>query len=158
VRIRAALVASVALVVIAAGCGSSSGDDSSTTSTAVEAATTTTAADAPQNATTVGDPERGRDIWETGGAVIVKPGRTYCHSIDGSELTGDSVRLAPSWLGISERAGHRIPGMSAEDYLRESIVDSSAFIVEGYEDRMHSFRYELNEADLNSLIAFLITL
>jgi hypothetical protein len=158
VRIRAALVASVALVVIAAGCGSSSGDDSSTTSTAVEAATTTTAADAPQNATTVGDPERGRDIWETGGGVIDPAGCAWCHSLDGSELTGDMVRLAPSWLGISQRAGNRVPGMSFEEYLRESIMDPSAFVVEGYPDRMHSYRYELNEADVNSLIAFLLTL
>ena len=43
-RIRVVLGASLALVLIAAGCGSSS-DDSSTTSTAGEAATTTTAAE-----------------------------------------------------------------------------------------------------------------
>lgn len=43
-RIRFALGASLALVLIAASCSSSSGDDDSTTSTAAEAATTTTAA------------------------------------------------------------------------------------------------------------------
>jgi hypothetical protein len=48
--------------------------------------------------------------------------------------------------------------MSAEEYLRESILSPSTFIVEGYEDRMHSFRYTLNDADVNSLIAFLLTL
>lgn len=49
--------------------------------------------------------------------------------------------------------------MSAEDYLRESILSPSAFIVEGYEDTMGNlFRYTLNDADVNSLIAFLLTL
>jgi hypothetical protein len=114
--------------------------------------------DAPQNATAAGDPERGRDIWETGGAVIDQAGCVYCHSIDGSEQTDNVLRLAPSFLGISKQAGDRVPGMSAEEYLRESIISPSNFIVEGYEDQMHSFRYELNESDLNSLIAFLITL
>jgi hypothetical protein len=115
--------------------------------------------DAPQNATAAGDPERGRDIWETGGGVVENPGCSYCHSIDGSEQTENILVLAPSWLGISERAGDRIPGMSAEEYLRESILSPSTFIVEGYEDIMGShWRYSLNDADVNSLIAFLLTL
>jgi hypothetical protein len=91
---------------------------------------------APQNETTAGDPERGRDIWGTGGAVIAKPGCVYCHSIDGSEQTDDFTVLAPSLLGISQQAGDRIPGMSAEEYLRESILSPSTFIVEGYENIM----------------------
>ena len=119
-----------------------------------ESATTDVSADA----TVVGDPERGRDIWETGGGVIESTGCAWCHSLDGSELTGDMFRLAPSWLGISQRAGNRVPGMSSEEYLRESMVDPSAFIVEGYPDRMHSYRYELTDADVNSLTAFLLTL
>ena len=115
--------------------------------------------DAPQNATRGGDPERGRDIWETGGGVVEEPGCSYCHSIDGSEQTGSIDVLAPSWLGISTQAGDRIPGMSAEEYLRESILSPSAFVVDGYEDRMGNlFRYTLNDADVNSLIAFLLTL
>jgi hypothetical protein len=112
-----------------------------------------------QNAATAGDPERGRDIWETGGGVVEKPGCVYCHSIDGSEQTDNITVLAPSWLGISKQAGDRVPGMSAEEYLRESILSPSTFIVEGYEDRMGNlYRYTLNDADVNSLIAFLLTL
>jgi hypothetical protein len=48
--------------------------------------------------------------------------------------------------------------MSAEEYLRESIIDPAAFVVEGYEERMHNYQYELNDEDLDSLIAFLLTL
>jgi hypothetical protein len=115
--------------------------------------------DAPQNTTAAGDPERGRDIWATGGGVVDKSGCVSCHSIDGSEQTDDFRSLAPSWLGISKQAGDRVPGMSAEEYLRESILSPSTFIVEGYEDKMgNNYRYALNDADVNSLIAFLLTL
>jgi hypothetical protein len=87
---------------------------------------------APEIAAPVGDPERGRDIWATGGGVVGEPGCSYCHSIDGSEQTDDVVVLAPSWLGISDQAGGRVPGMSAEEYLRESMLSPSAFIVDGF--------------------------
>jgi hypothetical protein len=91
-----------------------------------------------QNVTTAGDPERGCDIWATGGAVIDEAGCSYCDSVDGSEQTDEILVLASSWLGISKQAGDRIPGMSAEEYLRKSILSPSTFIVEGHEDRMGS--------------------
>ncbi len=48
--------------------------------------------------------------------------------------------------------------MSAEEYLRESIVDPSAFVVEGYSDAMpKSFRILLSEEDIDNLVAFLLT-
>jgi hypothetical protein len=41
---------------------------------------------------------------------------------------------------------------------RESIVNPGAFVVEGHEDMMHSYRCELDGDDLDSLIASLLTL
>jgi hypothetical protein len=112
-----------------------------------------------QNVTTAGDSERGCDIWATGGAVIDEAGCSYCDSVDGSEQIDEILVLASPWLGISKQAGDRIPGMSAKEYLRKSVLSPSTFMVEGYEDRMGNlFRYSLNDADVNSLIAFLLTL
>jgi hypothetical protein len=112
-----------------------------------------------RNATTAGDPERGCCIWATGGAVIDEAGCSYCDSVDGSKQTDEILVPASSWLSLSKQAGDRIPGMSAEEYLRKSILSPTTFIVEGYEDRMGNlFRYGLNDADVNSLIAFLLTL
>ena len=82
-------------------------------------------------AATVGDPERGREIWDTGGGVINQVrqvGCQACHSLDGGESTFPGER-APTWQGISGRAGDRVPGLSAEEYLRESIVDPAAYSV-----------------------------
>jgi hypothetical protein len=51
-----------------------------------------------------------------------------------------------------------VPGLSATDYLWESIVDPGAFVVEGYRDSMpKSFALLLSEEDIASLVAFLLT-
>jgi hypothetical protein len=109
----------------------------------------------------VGDPERGREIWDTGGGVINQDqgvGCQACHSLDGSEKTVPRGAIAPTWQGISGRAGDRVPGLSAEEYLRESIVEPAAYIVEGYSDIMpKGFKILLSGEDIDSLVAFLLT-
>ncbi len=104
----------------------------------------------------VGDPERGRQIWDDGGGVL-SGACSVCHSLDGSEKV--AMTRAPSWQGISEQAGDRVPGLSAEEYLRESIVDPAAYIVDGYlADAMpKGFKFLLSEEDIDNLVAFLLT-
>jgi hypothetical protein len=108
----------------------------------------------------IGDPERGREIHETGGGVIGgewEVGCSSCHTLDGSVKTPVAI-AAPSFQGISERAGERVPGMSAEEYLRQSIVDPSAYVVEGFGNLMQKdFESLLSEEDIDSLVAFLLT-
>jgi len=100
----------------------------------------------------IGDPERGREIFETGGGVLTGDGCIKCHSLDGSE------NVAPTMLGISARAGERVPGLSAVDYLRQSIVDPRAYFVEGFPLPMSTqLRNILSEEDIDALVAFLLT-
>jgi hypothetical protein len=48
--------------------------------------------------------------------------------------------------------------LSAEEYLRESIVDPAAYIVEGYPDGMpKAYKILLSEEDIDNLVAFLLT-
>ena len=104
----------------------------------------------------MGDPERGRQIWEDGGGAIAAPGCSFCHSLDGSEKVAGA--RAPTWQGISALAGDRVPGLSAAEYLRESIVDPAADVVDGYSDGMpKGFKLLLSEEDIDSLVAFLLT-
>ncbi len=64
----------------------------------------------------------------------------------------------PSFQGISKRAGDRVPGLSAVEYLRQSIVDPSAYVVEGFVDIMPiSIGFLLSEEDIDNLVAFLLT-
>ena len=104
--------------------------------------------------------ERGREIHETGGGVIgieTGIGCSDCHSLDGS-VKPFFPDAAPSFQDISKRAGERVPGLSAVEYLRQSIVDPSAYMVEGFNDHMHQgFRFLLSEEDVDALVAFLLT-
>ncbi len=55
-------------------------------------------ADTTAQTAAVGDPERGRQIWEDGGGVL-SDGCSVCHSLDGSEQV--AMRRAPTLQGIS---------------------------------------------------------
>ena len=102
----------------------------------------------------IGNPERGREIFETG-AELTTQICSNCHSLDGSI---DEKHPAPSLQGIAERAGNQADDLSAVEYLRQSIIDPSAYIVEGFTNDMdNSYKYLLSEEDLNDLIAYLLT-
>ena len=103
-----------------------------------------------------GDPELGEEIFRT--RLADEPGRhacSNCHSLlEEKGPFGD-----PTLLGFSEDAGGRIEGMSAEEFLRESIVDPSAYVAEEYDDNVMPKVYGeiLTEEEIDHLIAFLLT-
>lgn len=104
----------------------------------------------------IGDPESGQQIFENGTEIVSRE-CAGCHSLDGVDIESGSHKY-PTLLGISERAGDRLPEMSTVEYLRQSILDPAAYIVEGYEDRMEKgYKYGLSENEVNDLIAFLLT-
>ncbi|HHC09595.1 MAG TPA: hydrogenase iron-sulfur subunit [Actinobacteria bacterium] len=81
-------------------------------------------------------------------------GCRVCHS-----LRPDKVVVGPSLHGVATRAATRVPGMTAEEYLRESIVDPGAYVVEGFPDVMlRNFEEILTEDEIDDLVAFLLTL
>lgn len=143
------LVASVVLLAgILAACGDD-GDDAATATPAAPAATATPAAEpTPANGGDgEGDPEAGRQL---AGAQCAA-----CHSFDGSPSVG------PTWQGLY---GHEVALESGEtvvadeEYLRESIVDPNAKIVEGFPAVMPSFATILSEEQITDIIAFIRTL
>lgn len=77
-----------------------------------------------------------------------------CHS-----TLPDSVIVGPSLAGIPERAGERIEGLTAEEYLKQSILDPGAYIVEGFNDLMPRTIGEVYDKEqIDALIAYLMTL
>lgn len=97
-----------------------------------------------------GDVAAGQQIFNTGGDSGIPC--ASCHTLDGTDLVG------PSLQGIAERAAEREPGTSATDYLHESIVNPSAYLVSGYEDLMNNdYSDTLSDADIDNLVAFLMT-
>jgi ferredoxin/coenzyme F420-reducing hydrogenase delta subunit/cytochrome c551/c552 len=78
-----------------------------------------------------------------------------CHSLQpGVDLVG------PSFVGIASRAGDRVPGLTAEEYLYQSITNPDAYIVEGYPagQMVPNLAEILTEEQIDDLIAFLMTL
>ncbi|GAB4421201.1 MAG: hypothetical protein Kow00106_18030 [Anaerolineae bacterium] len=86
-----------------------------------------------------------------GEALFTSLGCVGCHSLDGTPGAG------PSLAGIAARAGNTVAGQSAADYLHQAIVEPNAYVVEGYSPIMPAYD-TLSEADLASLVAYLLTL
>ena len=78
-----------------------------------------------------------------------------CHT-----TTPDMIVVGPSLAGIATRAGSRIPGMDAEAYIRDSIVNPSNYTVEGFrEGLMPAAVYEsLTPEEYESVVDYLMTL
>ena len=104
-----------------------------------------------------GDPEVGEEIFNTkrGGVGFGEQlGCSHCHSL-GEKRPGDGPPIGL----ILEDAAKGVEGMSAEEFLRQSIVDPSAYIAEGFFDNWMPKVYGelLTEEDINNLIAFMLT-
>jgi cytochrome c oxidase subunit 2 len=87
----------------------------------------------------------------SGAKLFRQYGCITCHGVTAPTLAGlfgtDRDVLLPS--------GRRTRVRANESYLRESILDSGAKIVPGYQPIMPSFRGQLNEEQLIQLIAFI---
>ena len=133
------------MVVAVALVGCASGDATTTAVTVAQAAA-------------VGDPLRGYEIWDDGGDVI-NTACSHCHSVDGTENT--NAFTGPSFKGINRRAGATVDGLSAEEYLNQSILDPRAYIVAGFAGggkMPNSYQFLLSDEDVDDLVAFLLGL
>jgi len=82
-------------------------------------------------------------------------GCTQCHSTDGAKGVG------PSFAGFFTRE-HKLRGGTSvtpsEAYIRESLLDPQAKVVEGFEPVMPSFNGRLHELEIKGLAAYLESL
>lgn len=87
------------------------------------------------------------------GQTIYSQRCASCHSIaDGVLIVG------PSFWNIANTAEERIDGQDAREYLRNSILNPSDYVVEGFNDVMQKNLGEvLSSDDINGVIAFLMS-
>lgn len=138
-KVLMVVVIVLALSLVLAACGGGGGEASETASGGV-----------------VGNPDRGKRLYEqTTIGTASAPGCITCHSLE-----PDVVIVGPSHAGVGARAGTYVAGMSAEDYLHESIVSPDAHIVDGFTPGVmyQNFGAELNEQEIADLVAYLLTL
>jgi cytochrome c551/c552 len=78
-----------------------------------------------------------------------------CHS-----LSPDTVIVGPSLAGIAASAGTREPGMSAADYIEESILSPDQFKVPGFEKVQMDMTLAktLTYDEISEIVAYLLTL
>ena len=66
----------------------------------------------------------------------------------------------PGVASVGNRAATSMPGVSAEDYLRQSILEPNVFVVEGFPEGVMppGWNEALTADQINNLIAYLLTL
>ena len=113
------------------------------------------------NGETAGDAARGEELYmmttigDTGA-----PGCITCHSVEPTDNPMLASPVGPSHYGVAGRASEYVEGMSAEEYLRESIVEPDAHIVEGFPEGVMYQNYadDLTDQQISDLVAYLMTL
>ena len=60
---------------------------------------------------------------------------------------------------VAQVAATRRPGLSAQEYIRQSVLDPGAYVVPGYQDSMpRDLGRDLSPTDLDALVAYLSSL
>ena len=107
-----------------------------------------------QDARLSADPEAGKRLFN-GATLGANAGCQICHSLEpGVQLVG------PSLAGVATRSETRVPGLSGQDYLMQSLVDPDAYVVEGFQpgQMRPDLAQALSQQQLDDLVAFLMTL
>ena len=78
-----------------------------------------------------------------------------CHSLDEGVII-----VGPSLAGIGARGGETVPGVSAAEYIRESIMDSEVYLVEGFPagTMPNVWGEQLSDEQIDDLVAYLLSL
>jgi nitric oxide reductase subunit C len=80
----------------------------------------------------------------------------YCSSCHAT--SGDGVIVGPSLAGVATRAEDRVAGLDADAYIRQSILEPSAYMVPGFDDLMpKTWGQVLSAGELDALVAYLLT-
>lgn len=126
-----------ALVVGLAACGGSGGASSSSSSGGGS-----------------GNAGAGEDLFNKK-LVGTQPGCVTCHSLEEGV-----VMVGPSLHGVGSRAGSAVDGQSAEEYLKTSIMSPDDHVVDGFDAGTMPIALsdELDEGQVNDLVAYLLTL
>lgn len=98
--------------------------------------------------------EAGAKLYEQD-IIGTQPGCKTCHSLEAGK-----VIVGPSMAGIGTRAGSTVSGMSAEEYLKQSILEPDAHLVEGFPagTMPKVWGTELTAEQVDQMVAYLLTL
>jgi cytochrome c oxidase subunit 2 len=99
-----------------------------------------------------GDWEKRMTPLEAGKDFVNSRACVQCHSLDGSTKTGPSFKdLFGSQRPITGQGNV----LADENYIRESLYEPGAKIVQGYTLQMSSYRGQLKDKDVDAIITYL---
>ena len=90
---------------------------------------------------------------KTGDQIFTAAGCAGCHTFGPA---GSNGTIGPSLDELKTQAGKIEPGKSAEEYIRESIEDPGAFLVQGYPNAMPPFKGRLTDEQIQALVDYLL--
>ncbi len=90
-----------------------------------------------------------------GRSLFAKYGCSGCHTLSDAGATG---QVGPNLNGIGVRAAERVPGQSAGEYIRTSIINPNAYIVPGYPANVmpQDFQQRMSSQELDGLVNYLL--
>jgi mono/diheme cytochrome c family protein len=96
------------------------------------------------------------DPVAAGRVVFTKYGCGACHILEDANAGGV---VGPSLNGIGSTAAARVDGVNAVDYIRTSIIDTDAYVVEGYPPGVMpaDFGELMTEEELDILVEYLLS-
>ena len=101
------------------------------------------------SATSQGDPARGADIFNNGKGDA--PACATCHTLD------SSTKVGPGLGSLADRAGTRVGGQSARDYVYAHITAPGTFVVPGFGNIMYNqYAAKLSQQDIADVIAYVL--
>ena len=97
----------------------------------------------------------GEDPSAAGRQLFADQGCNACHTLADAEA---SSQVGPNLDELASVAGDREKGTSPEDYVRESIVDPPAFVVDGYEGNTMpaDFGDRMTPEEIDTLVEYLL--
>jgi cytochrome c2 len=90
---------------------------------------------------------------KTGEQIFRAAGCAGCHTFGPA---GSDGTIGPNLDELKAAAGNREPGKPAEEYVRESLTNPEAYLVEGFGNAMPSYEGRLTDQQINALIDYLL--
>ncbi len=82
-----------------------------------------------------------------------------CHNLAEPQTADNRGPVGPNFANLAENAATRVEGLSATEYVHQSIVKPGDYVVEGYVDGImpKTFAETMSEDEINSLVEWLLT-